>query len=85
MNRFQGRNAVVTGASRGIGASIARRLASEGANVVVVARTLDRHDHLSGSLSETVQTCQQYGTRVIPLVADLSDEDSRAANHSQMS
>ena len=48
--RFAGRRAVVTGASRGIGAGIAERLAAEGAAVAIVARTLEAHDHLAGSL-----------------------------------
>jgi citronellol/citronellal dehydrogenase len=71
--RFAGRRAVVTGASRGIGAGIAERLAAEGADVFITARTLDRHDHLSGTLRETADRLSRYGGRVEVLVADLSD------------
>jgi NAD(P)-dependent dehydrogenase (short-subunit alcohol dehydrogenase family) len=78
MSRFENRNAVVTGASRGIGASIAERLAAEGANVVITARTVDHHDHLPGSLNETLERCRRYGARAEMVVADLADSDSRA-------
>ena len=78
MGRFNGRNVVVTGASRGIGASIAERFAAEGANVVITARTLDQHDHLDGSLRETAQRCARFGSTVVPLVADLANSDDRA-------
>lgn len=79
MKRFAGRAAIVTGASRGIGAAIAQRLAAEGADVLVTARTLDQHDHLAGSLRETVERCRPYGTRVVAVVADLADEEQRGA------
>ena len=44
MRRFEGRTAVVTGASRGIGLGIARRLVAEGARVVVTARKQPARD-----------------------------------------
>ncbi|WP_454197248.1 SDR family oxidoreductase [Nocardia sp. Marseille-Q1738] len=44
MKRFEGKTAIVTGASRGIGLGIARRLVDEGANVVITARKQDALD-----------------------------------------
>lgn len=76
--RFSGMRAVVTGASRGIGAGIAQRLAAEGADLLLVARTLDRHPTLPGSLTDTAARLAGYGGRVEVLAADLSDPDDRA-------
>jgi NAD(P)-dependent dehydrogenase (short-subunit alcohol dehydrogenase family) len=76
--RFAGRRALVTGASRGIGAGIAERLAAEGAHVAIVARTLDQHERLAGSLVETAGRLARYGGEVVTVVADLTDDADRA-------
>jgi NAD(P)-dependent dehydrogenase (short-subunit alcohol dehydrogenase family) len=76
--RFEGRRAVITGASRGIGAGIAQRLAAEGADVALVARTLDQQDQLPGSLRATQAACRTCGTRVGTIAADLADLKARA-------
>jgi NAD(P)-dependent dehydrogenase (short-subunit alcohol dehydrogenase family) len=67
--------AIVTGASRGIGAEIARQLAGEGAAVALVARSLapGSGGHLAGSLQETADVITAAGGRAVPIVADLAD------------
>ena len=77
LRRFEGRNVVVTGASRGIGASLARRLAAEGANLFLVARHLDPHEKVPGSLRETVALCESLGAKAHAHSADLADQNSR--------
>jgi citronellol/citronellal dehydrogenase len=79
VNPLEGRIAVVTGASRGIGAGIAIRLAAEGASVAVVARTLKSDGTTgNGSLERTVDEIEERGGRAIPVVADLLDADAVA-------
>jgi NAD(P)-dependent dehydrogenase (short-subunit alcohol dehydrogenase family) len=75
--RFEGRRAIVTGASRGIGAAVAERLAAEGAAVALVARTRTSHDHLAGSLEQTAERVGRHGGAVAIVVADLTDEADR--------
>jgi len=77
MARFEGRRALVTGASRGIGAAVAERLAAEGAAVAITARTLEKHDRLAGSLQETAGRLERYGGAVATIVATLADEGDR--------
>ena len=76
--RFAGRRVLVTGASRGIGAALATRFAAEAADVAIVARTLERHDHLAGSLAETAARMEGFGNQVAVIVADLADGEDRA-------
>jgi NAD(P)-dependent dehydrogenase (short-subunit alcohol dehydrogenase family) len=76
--RFAGRRVLITGASRGIGAAAAQRFAAEGADVAIVARTLEQHDHLAGSLRETEARIKDAGQRAVVITADLADADDRA-------
>ena len=78
MGELDGRVALVTGASRGIGAAIAQRLASEGAAVAVTARTLDEPATLPGTLAETVAAIEALGAKGIAIAANLAESDDRA-------
>jgi NAD(P)-dependent dehydrogenase (short-subunit alcohol dehydrogenase family) len=69
--------AVVTGASRGIGAALAMALAAEGANVACVARTVAARGTLPGSLDETVTAITSAGGQAVAVQCDLADAVAR--------
>ncbi len=76
MGKLDGKSVIVTGASRGIGAEIARLFAEEGGHVACVARTLKEGDHvLEGSLEHTVNTIREAGGEATAFTADISEYD----------
>ena len=77
MGQLDGKVAIITGASRGIGKEIALLFGHEGANVIAAARTEHEGDHqLPGGINETVEEIRAAGGEATAVRADVSDPES---------
>lgn len=75
MGKLDGKVVVVTGASRGIGAEIAKVFGAEGGKVVCAARTLKEGEHqFEGSLESTAQAIRDAGGEATPVAVNISEE-----------
>jgi citronellol/citronellal dehydrogenase len=78
MGVLDGKVAIVTGASRGIGAEIARRFGAAGAAVAVTARTAEAGaSPFAGTIGETVQDIRAAGGTAVAIRADLARPEDR--------
>ena len=73
--RFSGKTALVSGGSRGIGLAISKKLASEGANVAIMAKTTEPHPRLPGTIYTAAEEIESAGGKALPLVTDIRYED----------
>ena len=71
---LNGRVAIVTGASRGIGKALALRLAREGAAVVIAAKSEHSTDRLPGSIHDTAAEIHALGGRALAVPTDVRSE-----------
>jgi citronellol/citronellal dehydrogenase len=79
MATFSGKTMFISGASRGIGLAIAKRVAADGANIALVAKTTEPHPKLPGTIYTAAKEIEEAGGNAVPIVGDIRDGDSVAA------
>lgn len=73
-----GKTMVMSGGSRGIGLAIALRAAADGANIVLLAKTAEPTEKLSGTIFEAAEQIEAAGGRALPVVGDVRSDESIA-------
>jgi citronellol/citronellal dehydrogenase len=71
---FANKTVFITGASRGIGKAIALRLAKEGANIVVAAKSVEENPKLGGTIYSAAAEVEAAGGKALPIQLDIRDE-----------
>jgi citronellol/citronellal dehydrogenase len=79
MSSLQGKTILITGASRGIGLAIAKRAAADGANIVLLAKTVDPNPKLPGTLASAAAEVEAAGGQALAVQTDIRDENAVAA------
>src|SRR5436190_8843794 len=75
MSSFQNKTIFITGSSRGIGKAIALRLAKEGANIVVAAKTVEEDPRLGGTIYSAAKEIEAAGGKALPVQLDVRNEE----------
>ena len=76
---LKGKTVFMSGGSRGIGLAIARRLAQEGANLAIAAKTDTPDPKLAGTIHTAAAEIEAAGGRALPLLCDIRDEEAVAS------
>ena len=75
MGEFTNKTVFITGGSRGIGHAIGLKLASEGANVAIAAKTTEPHPKLPGTIYTAAEDMDKAGGKGLALMVDIRDEE----------
>ena len=73
---LKGQTLFITGASRGIGLTIAKRAAADGANIVIAAKTAETNPKLPGTIYSAAAEIEAAGGKALPVQTDIRDEAS---------
>lgn len=71
---LKGRTAIITGASRGVGRAVALKLAQEGANIVIAAKTTEPNPQLPGTIHSVAAEVEALGVRALPVKVNVREE-----------
>lgn len=71
---FKGRTLIMSGGSRGIGLAIAKKIAADGANIVICAKTAEPHPKLAGTIYTAAAEIEAVGGTCLPIVCDIREE-----------
>jgi citronellol/citronellal dehydrogenase len=72
---FTNKTVFITGASRGIGKAIALRLAKEGANIIVVAKSVEENTKLGGTIFSAAKEIEEVGGKALAVQCDIRFEE----------
>ncbi len=72
---FKNKTIFITGASRGIGKSIALKLAAEGANIIIAAKSIEENPKLGGTIFSAAKEIEEAGGKALPVQCDIRFED----------
>lgn len=80
MSTLAGKTIVITGASRGIGLAVALRAAQDGANIAILAKTVEEDPRLPGTIYTAAKEVEERGGKALALKCDVrSEEDVKDA------